>query len=590
MAPFLLCTPVSWTTRTVRVVFDGALEERCTHDVVWCLFVCVCSFLSFPHPHLGSTLPLDFFSNYVFCCCCFLSSRQMSRNVRWPINGCRGRWSFGCLKLLGCFIILSWMLWCLFSFLFVGDGENMEPPLTPSTAFTAARENNFSGRRPWGTPRGSTSIGVPSTANGPKTVSACQSSVCRFCDEMRPNNVTSFLHPWVVDYIRRHVLIGVITGSFEKFFRVDLALCTWLGHVPASNLFIYTDAANTSDGRHGTWIETDNALASKQLPREMLRRTGYSVGWMRAQYRFFHAFNHFAGLTGVIHNDSESIGDYRDVRWAVVMDDDSFIDLHALVRFLHRRDLYNVAHTVSVATGTKPLLLQERCKQCAGAQAEEVAACLSLPERWNHLQEQQRLHGDEMFGHRSKALVVGSVLWNVTTETLFNPTIVAALGPLYIGDHGWGGAGHFMNLAGLRKYAQDSEGKCVQQHLIGKRLASDTALHRCLPLLGIHRSSDAVLSHCQARFLQHRLLSGDLVSMHAKRDVVQPKYLAMWRIRLYYQVLYHHNRTAYDLLMRVGACAYGYTCKVKNCGAREDAKAVSEFLRLSDNDTHMPLF
>ncbi|KAF8289924.1 hypothetical protein TcBrA4_0134040 [Trypanosoma cruzi] len=514
----------------------------------------------------------------------------MSRNVRCPTNGFRGRCSFGSLKLLSCSIIFLWMLWCFLSFLLVSNGEKMEPPSTPSTAFNAARENNFSGRRPWEAPHGSASIVGPSAAVGPKTVSACQSSVCRFCDEMRPNNTASLLHPWVLDYIRRHVLIGVITGSFEKFFRVDLALCTWLGHVPAANLFIYTDAANTSDGRHGTWIETDNALASRQMPREMLRHTGYSVGWMRAQYRFFHAFNHFSKLTGVINDASESVGNYFDVRWAVVVDDDSLLDLHALVRFLHRRDLYNMARTVSTAKGAKPLLLQERCKQRAGARAEEVAACLSLPERWNLLQEQQRLHGDKLFAHRGEALVVGSVLWNVTTETLFNPTIVAALGPLYIGDRGWGGAGHFMNLAALRKYAQDSEGKCVQQHLIGKRLASDTALHRCLPQLGIHRSSDAVLSHCQARFLQHRLLSGDLVSMHAKRDVVPPNYLAMWRMRLYYQVLYHRNLTAYDLLMRVGACAYGYTCKVKNCGAGEDEKAVSEFFRLSDNDTHMPFF
>ncbi|KEG08677.1 hypothetical protein DQ04_06661020 [Trypanosoma grayi] len=507
----------------------------------------------------------------------------MLRSARWPSKGARGRRFVGWSALLASALLLSLLCFCLFVAV-VDHGVEMAL-LDPGTGAVAAAAAG-SGERPWEKPRDATVAGI-----GPQTLAVCRASVCRLCDTMLLHNAASVVHPAVLAYIRRHVVIGVVTGSYEKFFRVDLSLCTWMGHVPARNLFIFTDAANTSDGRHGTWIETDTTAASQRLHSGMLRHTGYSQGWMRAQYRFFHAFSHFSQLV-TRGNSSNSGGDtaYRDVRWAIVVDDDTFLDLHALVRLLHRRDLSNLDRMAAAARHSEPPLLQERCGRWTGASGGEVAACIALPDSWDRLQRKQRVSRG-LHDRDSEALVVGSPLWNATTDrALLGPAAAAALDPLYLGDRGWGGAGHYMNVAALRLFAQGGEEKCVQRYLIRGGLASDAALHRCVPSLGIHRTGDGVLSHCQARYLRHHLLGGDLVSIHAKRDVVPPPLLAVWRMRLYYQVLYHRNRTAYDVLMRVGACAYGYSCKLRSCSHAEDAAALNEFIRQSDNNTRVPLY
>ncbi|RNF26935.1 uncharacterized protein Tco025E_00801 [Trypanosoma conorhini] len=515
-------------------------------------------------------------------CVCALRLRPMLRRVRWPTKGARGRRVSAYAALLSCLLLLLWLLCCFLSAAPVDGGEDaVAPPRAPGGVFARAPGGGVNEARRWETPRGGASEGGL-LAGGGQAPAVCQASVCRFCDEMRLNNAASVLHPAVLEYLRRHVLIGVVTGAYERFFRVDVGLCTWLGHVPAASLFVFTDAANTSAGRHGTWVESDTAPAPQRGRRGLLRRTGYSVGWLRAQHRFFHAIGHLAGLAGGAA--------HREVRWAIVMDDDSVLDLHALVRFLHRQDLHNVAGVAAaVRDAGGASLLQERCNRRADSQADDVAACLSLPERWNRLLQQQGpIHEEDFLRPGGAALQVGSASWNATTHALLDPATIAALTPQYLGDRGWGGAGHFMNLAALRSYAQKGEETCVRRFLIGGQLPSDAALYRCIPLLGIQRRRDAALSHCQARYLRHRLLDGELVSMHAKRDMVPPKYLALWRMGLYYQVLYHHNRTAYDLLMRVGACAYGYSCKLRGCGVDEDAAALSEFARLSGNATRMP--
>ncbi|KAH9597964.1 Fringe-like [Trypanosoma melophagium] len=548
----------------------------------------------------------------------------MLRGVRCASRGSKNKRIAGWWVLLLVSLLLSLLCWCLLA-VSVDNGIKAPfpqsetrrdvylPPLTVATGGvsnlstgistiggttnTNSNTNNnyyhYSGNRPWDIHHGSGAVGI-----GPDALVSCRSSICRLCDTMMVNNTESVIHPLVLAYIRKYVMIGIVTGSHDNFFRIDLALCTWLGHMAAENLFIFTDAANTSDGRHGIWIETDDAIASRQLNIKMLRRTGYSVGWMRAQYRFFHAFSHFAKL---MHSQD---GYYRHVRWMIVVDDDSFLDLHALVRFLHRRDLSNLIRLLERSKQAEPTLLQERCHYSVGATAAEISHCLNLPETIAHLQKQQEGVEKEkqqetwesmirrsLFDPNSAALTIDSVWWNITSnELLRSPASIAALDPIYIGDRGWGGAGHYMNTAALRLFAERGEEKCVQRHLIKGRLASDTALHRCLPSLGIHRTSDGVLSHCQARYLQRRMLDGALVSMHAKRDVVLPALLAMWRMRLYYQVMYHRNHTAYNVLMQVGACAYGYTCKLRSCRKEEDAAALTTFNQLSNNNTHLPLY
>lgn len=361
----------------------------------------------------------------------------------------------------------------------------------------------------------------------------CRRDVCRLCDSFRISQSDSFIPPHVRDYLAKHVLIAIITGSFDQFFRMDLALCTWAAHIPDASLHVFTDAANQSDGRRGTWHE---ALLppSMKFSSKQQRAQGYTIHWIRAQFRFFQAFQTL-GTQSLQRNQNHSgISSDDDVRWVIVVDDDTFVDLVALVRMLHDYDAHELMHL-------------------------------------------QRLPST----HRTTEHNWDSVSQLVAQHKL-------SFRPLYLGEKGWGGAGHFMNVRAMIPFVNQSDQRCVAHYMVRKGFASDVTMMKCLPLLGIHAVKERRLSHCQANFLKKRLLNGVHVSSHIKRDVVKPRNLAIWRARLYYQVVYHKNHTtAYDLLMRVGACAYG-SCKIGACDKAHDDKAVALFEELSGNNSFVP--
>lgn len=327
---------------------------------------------------------------------------------------------------------------------------------------------------------------------------------CRLC-EMAVDNSERHVSDTVTAYLSRHVLFGVVTGSFENFFRVDLALCTWLAHVPQENLFVVTDRANTSDGRVGQWIE-GSVPSGVKFSKKQVEAKGYTIHWTMAQYRYVNAIQHLAAVA-----KERGVHTLDGVRWVVVVDDDTFVDVNALVRFFSRHD--------------KKLLAE----------------------------------------HKS----------------------VAAVRPYYLGDHGWGGAGHYMTYSAAAAFAERG-GACVTDNMVKKFYASDVMLKKCLPVIDIQSGSDSLLSHCQANFLRERMLRGDHISAHVKRDVVPPRRLAMWRMRMYYQVFYHRNRTAYDLLLQYGSCAYG-SCKLHKCLQDHDDAALRSFQLLSGNGSWIPL-
>eukprot|EP00760_Papus_ankaliazontas_P035156 PhM_4_TR7640/c0_g1_i1/m.77351 len=290
-------------------------------------------------------------------------------------------------------------------------------------------------------------------------------------------------------YLEDSVVFAVVTGSFEQFFRVDLGLCTWLAHVPESKLFIYTDNANASDGRRGNWVE-GKIPRGVQFTKQQLQAKGYTIHWIRAQYRFIQ------GLDDLTRKFPQS-------KWFVVVDDDTFINLDSMVTLMRRLDAKRGG------------------------------------------------------------------------------------GPLYVGDHGWGGAGHFFNKpsgAVLRR----SLDECVDRLMVKSFAASDVMIKKCVPTLGIATEWEKLVSHCQANFLRERMIKGDHVSYHVKREMVEPRRLAQWRLRLYYDVVFKKNyTTAYDLLLKVGACAYG-SCKNNKCDKQHDADAIAYFNELSLNDTVVP--
>eukprot|EP01064_Diplonema_japonicum_P017775 TRINITY_DN260_c9_g1_i1.p1 TRINITY_DN260_c9_g1~~TRINITY_DN260_c9_g1_i1.p1 ORF type:complete len:414 (+),score=69.91 TRINITY_DN260_c9_g1_i1:85-1326(+) len=163
-------------------------------------------------------------------------------------------------------------------------------------------------------------------------------------------------------------------------------------------------------------------------------------------------------------------------------------------------------------------------------------------------------------------------------------------GPLkgrYLGERGWGGAGHLFDRAASETLLRKIDSACITPYMVKSFHASDVTLQKCTPGIGLKPIMEYTMSHCGASFLRNRMLTGRQVTMHVKRDMVKPNMLAAWRVRLYYQVVYHRNITAYKLLMKVGNCAYG-SCKNTACLGSHDKTAMEIFLEHSKNQTTMP--
>ena len=359
---------------------------------------------------------------------------------------------------------------------------------------------------------------------------------CTMCRDFSLSNGNEHVTPDISSYLEHHVLFGIITGSFEQFFRMDVGYCTWMAHLPMSNVFVFTDRANLSAGRPGTWLEP-LLPSTVKFSKAQLKAKGYTIHWIRAQYRFIQALQ-------ILGSKALAGTPVKDVHWVVVVDDDTFVDVRAMARLLHSYDVRNARGLLQQQNGS------------------------GMP-----------LSGD----------VVGRSNVSDASQLRIITDNRRSLRMTYLGDKGWGGAGHFLNFAAATHFAEKSD-HCVEHYMVRRFLASDETLKRCLPKIGsIQIVNDRLLSHCQAQFLRKRLLRGDHVSCHAKRDFVLPRKFAIWRLRLYYQVVYHRNVTAYKLLEKVGACAFGYSCKIKSCDAQHDKEALDFYLRLSGNDSFVPL-
>jgi hypothetical protein len=340
-----------------------------------------------------------------------------------------------------------------------------------------------------------------------------------------------------------------------------------MAHLPPANLFVFTDGANLSHGRPGTWLEP--ALPAKvRFSRAQLKAKGYTIHWIKAQYRFIQALQLLGSMaqTGV---------PVRAVHWVVVLDDDTFVDVRAMARLLHNYDMRGLrllaANKTRRSSSPAGPAADPQASSMPAAAADGAAAAVDADAP--SLQNVSARRADMSDAAQLAAVSAHRAHLRMT----------------YLGDRGWGGAGHFLNYAAATYFAARSD-ECVDHYMVQRFLASDETLKKCLPRLGgIQIVNERLLSHCQGYFLRRRLLTGDHVSVHAKRDFVLPRKFAIWRLRLYYQVMYHRNLTAYRWMQTVGACAYGYSCKIKSCGEAHDREAMQIFLNLSANGSFVPL-
>jgi hypothetical protein len=142
-------------------------------------------------------------------------------------------------------------------------------------------------------------------------------------------------------YLSDHVLLAIITGR-EDTFRVEVSQCTWLHHFPASNAYVVTDVVPSVPMTPQRWlegklppdvIERDGDLFSPHVKKGYVKAVrsagqGYSAAWIIAQFRFPWALSHMA----------ERFQKDPKLRWALLVDDDTLVNLDHLVKRLAMLD------------------------------------------------------------------------------------------------------------------------------------------------------------------------------------------------------------------------------------------------------------
>lgn len=138
------------------------------------------------------------------------------------------------------------------------------------------------------------------------------------------------------DYASKHILFVIITGA-DATFRVEVSQCTWLSQLPPQNVLVITDSLPHPKPRTPhQWIRAklpDGMTATKNgdfvsefMPKGYLHAVksagqGYGASWIAAQTRFTYGL-HVAAKKSHVN---------PDIRWVMLMDDDTIVQLDHLV-------------------------------------------------------------------------------------------------------------------------------------------------------------------------------------------------------------------------------------------------------------------
>lgn len=399
---------------------------------------------------------------------------------------------------------------------------------------------------------------------------------CNLPKEIPVDWSPSDLLPEVRDYLTRFVLIAVVTGFHDQYFRLDCMLCTYLSHVPPDNLFTITDNLNGEDGRPGVWLQgTISRKVEAAVFMQRMRNHHYTEGWVHAQFRFFDALR----ILYMATSTRESI------RWVVTLDDDTFMNLNALVAMLHKQDLYNL-FTYAVPDWNSVSRAEARrwesyCARhlLAEASQEDQQNCKNVPRTMRALVRDASVffpfdaNNTEAFAEEIGAIPLLlarepqmeparaaqlRALWKTSVD-LFNPLWLreSILRPQYVSRLPFGGVGHYLNRALKAKFLLHYKTSCVGDYLMKRGLASDRALGECLKALRTYINPDDHLcldgglsnhSHCAYERAKEFMKSATIVSLHLKRVFRIPRNYTFMYLTEYYNLLYKHRLDSYDVM------------------------------------------
>ena len=183
-------------------------------------------------------------------------------------------------------------------------------------------------------------VGMKATADGimhafPDGDAACYGA----------RHIEGCIAPATVEYLRKHVRIGIVSGR-KGGFRVEVSQCTWLAHYPPETVTVFTDVVPAKPRTPHRWVALGmppNVTARncdvfspyiKKGYHRAVRKDGqgYSVSWIKAQFRF---------LLGLQHLGQDIFAEPAhgaDVKWALLIDDDTIVSPDRLVKRLQALD------------------------------------------------------------------------------------------------------------------------------------------------------------------------------------------------------------------------------------------------------------
>lgn len=328
------------------------------------------------------------------------------------------------------------------------------------------------------------------------------------------------------EYAAKHILFVIVTGGAATY-RVEVSQCTWLGKLPADNIYVITDRLPTPRPR------TPHHWLRAELPAGMRHRgdtgdfesdfmtkgyvhavrkagQGYNAGWILAQTRFTYGLKYAANVAVATNSgsnagnqsgsrsSSSSTSSGKHIKWIMLIDDDTIVQLDHLV------------------------------------------------ERVRHIDENQH--------------------------------------PWYFSRRGWGGAGHLYGKKAI-EILHDRLHECEHKYFVRQFRASDAMLLKCAGHLKLRDQMEHTMSHCPAATRPENVENPHQVTMHGKKDFYPPVLKATWRVSLYYLAMYCKSPKAVKDVVKWSACTYGASCKRATCDKVVDQRRERLWDEFSHNNT-----
>lgn len=400
---------------------------------------------------------------------------------------------------------------------------------------------------------------------------------------------SSDLHPFVRDYIEKYILVVILTDNARGYKNLDAAWCTWLRHVPESNIVISTNHIGEDRGdRPGTWIEAPVESTEDLSPKKGQKGTTLprSAEWYATQSRFYSTLK--AGLQ-LAWNRTDT------QRWVLLIHDDTFISFNELVPFLHFTDmkgLYDRTRYVRAHLNEEHITFRfaARCRDYAvwstGNTSQMMCKCLTAPKKLIALLETAQSVAPEAktdddllkaIGYSALRATTATTFKKMNTNTNVNTTAYMELWEeslslletrvmrdryipyTYITRIGTEEAGHFITVSSRKRVNEVYHEHCTP--LVKERqMTADTAMRHCASkVFNAKRDpklmcSDGVTVHPDERCLgpggTWNIRRGRMFSLRLKQLMEGPSNVVARKLSLYYQALYQRNATAIDIIVR----------------------------------------